>query len=240
MKKLKFIKWMFAILLLLGIGAGIIAAPIVKDGYHMYQEAVREASLSDKVEEIRDKENYTSLEELPKIYLDAVLAVEDHRFYRHGGFDIIATLRALINDIRAMSFVEGGSTISQQLAKNLYFTQEKELTRKVAEVFMSFSIEKNYTKDEILELYLNSIYFGDGYYCVWDASQGYFGKAPKDMDAYESTLLAGIPNAPSAYAPTKSPQLARERQMQVLKKMVKRDFITQDEAVQIAEKEIGS
>ena len=187
-------------------------------GYLMYSNALREMSLSDKVAEIRSRDTYTTLEELPEIYLRAVIAVEDHRFYRHKGIDIIAIGRALWTDIKAMSFVEGGSTITQQLAKNMYFTQDKDIRRKVAEMFMAFHIEKNFDKDDILELYVNTIYFGNGYYCVRDASLGYFGKLPKDMTDYESTLLAGIPNAPSIYALTNNPELANERQQQVLKK----------------------
>ena len=105
--------------------------------------------------------------------------------------------------------MEGGSTITQQLAKNLYFSQEKEMTRKVAEMFMAFDLERHYSKEEILELYVNTIYFGNGYYSVAEASEGYFGKAPSEMTEYESTLLAGIPNAPSVYALTANPDWRR-------------------------------
>ena len=202
-------------------------------GYLMYSNALREMSLSDKVAEIRSRDTYTTLEELPEIYLRAVIAVEDHRFYRHKGIDIIAIGRALWTDIKAMSFVEGGSTITQQLAKNMYFTQDKDIRRKVAEMFMAFHIEKNFDKDDILELYVNTIYFGNGYYCVRDASLGYFGKLPKDMTDYESTLLAGIPNAPSIYALTNNPELANERQQQVLKKMINHGQLTEEEAEKI-------
>lgn len=104
--------------------------------------------------------------------------------------------------------MEGGSTITQQLAKNLCFTQEKLLTRKVAEVFAAFALEREYSKEEILELYVNSIYFGNGYYSVREASIGYFQKEPSRMTPSECTMLAGIPNAPSAYALTASPELA--------------------------------
>ena len=164
-------------------------------GYSMYRNALDQMSLADKVESIQNKEHYTAFEELPEVYVNAVVSVEDHRFYRHSGIDLIAIGRAVFNDIRAGRFVEGGSTITQQLAKNLYFSQEKEMTRKAAEVFMAFDLERNYSKEEILELYVNTIYFGDGYYTVADASEGYFGKAPEEMTKYESTLLAGIPNA---------------------------------------------
>ena len=137
---------------------------------------------------------------------------------------------------KAGSLVEGGSGITQQLCKNLYFTQEKKFSRKIAEVFLSFQFEKLYTKDEILELYVNSIFFGNNYYCVKEASLGYFGKLPKDMNDYESTLLAGIPNAPSAYALTKNPELAHQRQKRVLEKMVKYKYLTEKEAKAIMHK----
>lgn len=198
----------------------------------MYQDAVRQESLEDKVAAIRSKENFVSIGQLPEIYVDAVLSVEDHRFYSHPGIDILATGRAAFNDIKAMAFVEGGSTITQQLAKNLYFTQEKELERKAAEVFVAMDLERNYSKDEIFELYVNSIYYGNGYYCVRDASLGYFGKEPDDMTDYESTLLAGIPNAPSCYAPTVSPELAAQRQRQVVERLVKCGYFTEERAVE--------
>ena len=132
-----------------------------------------------------------------------------------------------------MSLAEGGSTITQQLAKNTYFTQKKEFTRKIAEIFMAFEFEKECSKEEIFELYVNTMYFGDGYYCVANASKGYFDKDVSEMNLYECTLLAGIPNAPSVYAPTKNPELARQRQAQVLNKMVKYNYLTQEDADKI-------
>ena len=166
---------------------------------------------------------------------DGQHVTEDHRFYKHNGIDIIAIGRATINDIKAMSFVEGGSTITQQLSKNIYFTQEKKITRKIAEVFMSFEIEKNYNKDEILELYLNTSYFGEGCYTVKEASRKYFGKEPKKMTDYEAIMLAGIPNAPSVYSLTKNPELAKQRQKQVINKMIEYKYLTQSEADKILE-----
>lgn len=212
-----------------------VSGIFIYKGYNMYKNAVEEMSIEDKVNEIRAKENYTKIEELPDIYLEAIISVEDHRFYEHWGVDVLATLRASYNDIRAMSFVEGGSTITQQLAKNLYFTQEKKVERKVAEVFMAVELEKEYSKKDILELYVNSIYFGNNYYCVKDASMGYFGKEPGKMTEYESTLLAGIPNAPSVYALTANPDLAAQRQRQVLEKMIKYKYLTSEEAEKILE-----
>lgn len=214
----------------------IIGGYFTYQGYTLYKQALNEISVEEKVKEIKsEKENYTEIKDLPQDYINAVIAVEDRRFYSHNGVDLISIGRAILRDIKEMKLVEGGSTITQQLAKNIYFTQKKELTRKVAEIFMAFEIEKNCTKDEIFELYVNTSYFGDGYYCVGDASEGYFDKKPIEMDLYECTLLAGIPNAPSVYAPTKNPELAKQRQAQVLKKMVKYKYLTQEKANSLLE-----
>lgn len=228
------IKFIKRLLLLVIIAIIAVAGVFIYQGYQLYEEAINETSISEKIEEIKnEKTNYIEYENLPEDYINAIVAVEDRRFFEHNGVDIISIARAIIKDIQTMSLAEGGSTITQQLAKNTYFTQRKELTRKIAEVFMAFEYEKACTKEEILELYVNTIYFGDGYYCVYDAAQGYFEKEPKDMNLYESTLLAGIPNAPSVYAPTKNPELAKQRQAQVLSKMVKYKYLTQEEADKI-------
>ncbi len=224
-----FLKVVF-ILILIGISIGLL---LIGKGYKMYKEAIQETPLEEKVEEIKSKENYTKISELPQMYLNAVISVEDHRFYKHSGIDIIAIGRALINDIKAMDFVEGGSTITQQIAKNEYFTQEKKITRKIAEVFMAFEIEKNYSKDEILELYINTIYFGNGYYNIKDACEGYFGQSLNEMTDGECIMLAGIPNAPSVYNPKENSKLAKERQKQVADKMVEYGYITEEEEEEI-------
>ncbi|MBS6252753.1 MAG: transglycosylase domain-containing protein [Clostridia bacterium] len=221
----KFVKFLIILILIL-ISLGLL---IIGNGYNMYKEAIQEMPIQEKVEEIRQKENYTKLSELPQIYINAVISVEDHRFYEHNGIDVIAIGRAIINDIKAMSFVEGGSTITQQIAKNEYFTQEKKITRKVAEVFVAFELEKQYTKNEILELYINTIYFGNGYYNIKDAAKGYFGKSITDLSDSECIMLAGIPNAPSVYAPTQNPELTKQRQKQVAEKMVKYGYLTEEE-----------
>lgn len=205
-------------------------------GYDMYKKAIETINIENKISEIKNKNNYTKLDEIPSIYKDAVIAVEDHRFYKHNGIDIIAIGRAAFNDIKAMSFIEGGSTITQQLAKNIYFTQEKKMERKFAEVFMTFEIEKTCSKDEILELYINTSFFGDNCYTVKEASRHYFNKEPINMTDYESVMLAGIPNAPSIYAPTQNLELAKQRQKQVLNKMVKYGYITQEDLNNIINK----
>lgn len=215
-----------------------ILALLIGQGYKMYKEAISTMPLSQKVESIKSQKDYTSLSEIPKIYTVAVISVEDHRFEKHHGIDVIAIARAAFNDIRTMSFVEGGSTITQQLAKNMYFTQEKKITRKIAEVFISYEIEKNYSKDEILELYVNTIYYGNNYYNIKSASLGYFDKLPKDLNSSECTMLAGIPNAPSLYNPKASSKLAKQRQKQVIQKMIKYGNLNKEDANKILDKNI--
>lgn len=215
------------------IAVVVVSAFYIKKGYDMYNVAISDTSLTEKIEEIKQRDNYTKISEVPKIYLKAVIAVEDHRFYEHPGIDVIAICRAAINDIKARSFVEGGSTITQQLAKNIYFTQDKKIERKVAEVFMAFEIERQYTKDEILEFYINTTFFGNGYYTVKEASKAYFNKEPLEMTDGEAVMLAGIPNAPSLYNPINSMELAKQRQRQVVSKMKKYGGLPESEADRI-------
>lgn len=221
------------VLLVIFLVVGSIGILFVGQGYKMYKNAVDEVSLDEKVEQIRNDDNYVKISDVPEMYKNAVVSVEDHRFYKHPGIDIIAIGRATFNDLRAFSFVEGGSTITQQLAKNQYFTQEKKVIRKIAETFLAFKLEKEYEKDEILELYINTIYFGNGYYGIKEASMGYFGKLPKDLTDGECIMLAGIPNAPSVYALNENPDLAKQRQKQVMAKMIKYKVLTEEEAKEI-------
>ncbi len=227
----RIVKWVFAFACTIMAGCGFALAG---EGYGLYKNAVQEVSLEEKVNEIHSQESFTSLEDMPETYVQAVVSVEDHRFYDHFGLDLIAIGRAVVNDIKAGRYVEGGSTITQQLAKNLYFSQEKTMNRKAAEVFLALELEQKYTKDEILELYVNSIYFGDGYYSVGEASEGYFGKPASEMNDYECTLLAGVPNAPSKYAPSKNLALAEKRQQKVLSRMEACGYITEEETTLMA------
>lgn len=204
-------------------------------GYNMYRDAVEKTPISEKVESIRGMEGFTEYEELPKIYVDAVISVEDKRFWSHGGIDVLAIGRAMWNDLQTMSFAEGGSTITQQIAKNEYFTQEKKLERKFAEIFLALELEADYSKQEIFELYVNTIYFGSGYYGIHDAAQGYYGKEPSELSDYEAVMLAGLPNAPSAYSPDSSPELAKQRMKQVLNRMVDCGKMTEEKADKLLE-----
>lgn len=206
---------------------------IFYQGYKMYQNAIEEKPIAETIDRIKENPHYVLLNEIPIYYRQAVIAIEDHRFYTHHGFDFIAFSRAILHNLLEMSLVEGGSTITQQLAKNQFFTQEKRFERKVAEVFLAHELEKQYDKDEILELYINTIYYGNGLYGIAEASEAYFKKRPRDLTIAESTLLVGIPNAPSVYSLKENEQLARQRQKQVLQKMVKHKYLTQAEADEI-------
>lgn len=195
-------------------------------GYFMYREAVKAYPISQMVSSIQNRENFVEYDELPTIYIDAVISAEDKRF----GVDLIAISRAVVNDIKAMSFVEGGSTITQQIAKNQYYTQEKKLERKFAEIFTAIELEQYCSKQEIFELYVNTIYFGNGYYGIFDAAKGYYGKLPSELSDYEAVMLAGLPNAPSAYSLNTNPDLAYSRMKIVLSRMVECGVITQEQA----------
>ncbi|MCI9076265.1 MAG: transglycosylase domain-containing protein [Dorea sp.] len=199
-------------------------------GYRLYREASAEKTIEETMEEIRGMEHFTRYSELPQFYIDAVISVEDHRFESHPGIDPIAVCRAAWVDIRACSFKEGGSTITQQLVKNQLFTQEKLIERKAAEVFAVFDVEGRYSKEEIFELYVNTIYFGSGYYGIYEASIGYFDKEPSELTDYESVMLAGLPNAPSSYSPDENMELAFQRVEQVLYSMVRNKILTQEAA----------
>ena len=202
-------------------------------GYEMYKQAITELPIDEKIKEIKNKNNYTKLEDTTKTFKDAILAVEDHRFYNHKGIDLISTTKAFFTNLKKKEIVTGGSSITQQLAKNMYFTQEKQFERKFAEIFVVSYLEDNLTKDEIFELYINIIYYGNGYYGIGDASKGYFNKEPKDLTDYEATILAGLPNAPSAYSLNSHKELAEKRQKQVIDAMLKYKYITNSEAIKI-------
>ena len=168
--------------------------------------------------------------QVPRQLQDAFVAVEDNRFYEHSGVDPRGIARALYTNIRGHGVSEGGSTITQQLAKNAYLTQERTLTRKVQEVFLALQLERQYTKKEILEMYLNQIYFGQGAYGVQAAAQTYFGKDVEDLDLNECAMLAGIPKSPNYYSPLNNLQAAQERKAVVLDQMEKYGYINRSTA----------
>ncbi len=218
----KFFSFIFLIIL-------IIITLIGFNGYKMYKEATEKIPIEKKIKEIKNIDNYTKLNELSEDLITAVIAVEDHRFYEHKGIDLISTTKAIFTNLQQKELVTGGSSITQQLAKNMYFSQEKTFSRKFAEIFIVSYLEENLTKDEILELYLNTIYYGNGYYGIGEASLGYFDKLPINLTFNEATILAGLPNAPSAYSLTEHQDLALKRQKQVLNSIKKYKYMTQEE-----------
>lgn len=199
------------------------------------------SSLSDKIdrltsiktavnERIKEKEHYVRLEDIPRSLRQAIVAVEDSRFYSHRGFDPEGIARATVVNVEAGQIEEGASTITQQLVKNLFLTQEQSFTRKVEEILLAINLERNFSKDEILELYLNTIYFGSNFYGVYEAAEGYFGKEPSELTLAESAMLAGLPNAPSLYSPYVDFMLAKKRQLVVINAMVRANILTDREA----------
>ncbi|MEM9013758.1 MAG: PBP1A family penicillin-binding protein [Pseudomonadota bacterium] len=171
-----------------------------------------------------------STEELPDHLVNAFLATEDRRFYDHGGVDIRGTIRAAVTNMRSGRVVQGGSTITQQLAKNLFLSPEQTYTRKLREALLALWLEGRHDKDEILSLYLNRIYLGAGAYGIESAAQTYFGKSARDLSLSESVLLAGLPKAPSSLAPTQNPQGAKARADEVLDNLLEIGEVTPFEA----------
>jgi penicillin-binding protein 1A len=167
-----------------------------------------------------------SLDEVPPMLVNALIATEDARFYRHSGLDYRGIARALLRNFRAGKVLEGGSTLTQQLAKVLFLTPERSYTRKLKEMALALRIEQRYTKREILSMYLNQMYFGSGAYGVESAAHIYFGKSVKDLNIAECALLAGLPRSPKYYSPFKSPVSALARRSYVLNRMVSAGVIT--------------
>ena len=202
-------------------------------GYTTYSKALDEKPLVERVEEVTDMEHFVKFNDMSDYYRNAVIAIEDHRYYEHGPIEFRSIARAIFNNIKAWDFVEGGSTITQQVAKNIILSQEKTLSRKLAEVIAAFDLEKNYSKNEIFELYVNTANFGNGYIGIYEASMGYYNKEPKDLDLNESSMLAGVPHAPSVYAPNINPTLAKQRQTQVINAMVQYGYISNEQALEV-------
>lgn len=181
-------------------------------------------------EKIKNIPHYVTIDKMPNLLLQAVVSVEDTRFYKHEGFDLIGIGRAIFVNVEAGEIQEGASTITQQTVKNLFLTSDQTFTRKAEELILSMNMEKNFNKDKILEIYLNSIYFGSNFYGIYDASQGYFGKEPAELTIAECAMLAGLPNAPSLYSPYVDFHLAKQRQLVVIDAMEKTGVINKTEA----------
>lgn len=210
----------------------VVAITVYVMGDNLYQEALGDSTLEEVIDDIRSDPNYVEYEDLPQNYINAVIAVEDHRFRDHGAIDLIAIVRAIYVNVTNFELREGGSTITQQVAKNIFYITEDDhvVARKSAEILTAFDLEDKYSKDEIVELYANTIYFGDGYYGIEEACQGYLDKSATEMNLADCTMMAGIPNAPSVYAPTVNPDLTRSRQEKVISDMVEYGYLAQADA----------
>jgi penicillin-binding protein 1A len=189
---------------------------------------------SDKDEKIAEfyieKRIIVSLENIPLALKQATLAVEDSNFYYHFGVDPKAIFRAFITNLKAGYVVEGGSTITQQLTKTIFLSREKTLPRKIKEAILAVRLELVFSKDEILEMYLNQIYYGHGTYGVEAAARTYFGKSVKDLTIAECAMIASLPKAPNNYSPYRNPNKARKRRNHVIRRMADVSFITNDQA----------
>jgi penicillin-binding protein 1A len=178
------------------------------------------------------------LEEIPDMLVKAFLAAEDSRFFQHQGIDPLSIGRAFLKNLEAGTIKQGGSTITQQVTRSFLLTPERSYIRKIKEVILAYRIEKSFTKEEILFLYLNQIYLGQGAYGVQAAAENYFGKSVAELNLAECAVLAGMPQAPSRYSPVRNPEMARQRQGYVLSRMVEEGYITSLQAAAALETKI--
>ena len=215
------------LVMVVGVGCGFLTATLntKQDLEDVRPAASSQIYYSDGTElaSVHSEENRVPVEfnQIPQNLKDAFVAVEDARFYEHAGVDPRGIMRAVWVNLTRRGVAEGGSTITQQLAKNAYLTQDRTFKRKVQEMFLALQLERKYTKDEILGLYLNQIYFGQGAYGVQAAAKTYFGKDVKDLTLNECAMLAGIPKSPNYYSPLNNLQAAQERKATVLDQMAK-------------------
>ena len=181
---------------------------------------------------------WTPLNDLPDLLIEGTVAVEDKRFYQHHGYDPIRIMKALYKNAASQNIVEGASTITQQTIKNLYLTQEKTYSRKIKELFLSVEAELHYTKEEILETYFNTLYYGHGIYGIQNASQFYFNKNSDELTVAETAMLIGIPNSPNNYSPYLNEEKSRNRQLIVLNVMKNHNLITEQQYTQAKQEKL--
>ena len=222
----------------LGVAAGVFAAFLKDlpslDGLEEYQPSIATTLYTDQGEPFHSfyeqRRILVPLDKIPVHLKQAVLAVEDARFFEHHGLSARAIARALVMNVLARRKAQGGSTITQQLARGLFLTPEKNLSRKIKEALLSVEIEKRYSKERILELYFNLVYFGHGAYGVEAAAQTYFKKSVGELNLAEAAMLAGLPNAPNRFSPIVDPERARRRRDHVLSRMVDEKLIARADA----------
>lgn len=230
-------------------GAWISGHPVSKEENTEKEDSQKNSTdLSSAMERVRrvyhfkesleakvDRKQFVSSKDIPDMMKKAIVATEDRRFYDHGALDLVSVTRALVTNYMAGQTLEGGSTIAQQTVKNIFLSHDRTLSRKIEELALAVRLEKNYTKDEILELYLNTIYFGHGAYGIKDAARIYFGKDVKDLNVSQCAMLAGLPQAPSVYDPITHPEEGIRRMVVVLTLMAQQEYISSEDAVKAAE-----
>lgn len=199
------------------------------NGYKDYKLAVNKNPIVEKVDKIRNRNNYVKLDEISSYMQNAIVAIEDRRFYDHGAIDTVGLCRAIAVNLISKKALQGGSTITQQLAKNMYFMDDNTASRKISEAFVANELEKHYSKKQILELYLNVVYFGDNNYGIYEASVNYFNVYPSQLTLAQASMLAGLVQAPSYYALSRYNEDSYKRRKQVLDSMLKEDMITKHE-----------
>lgn len=218
-------------------------------GTHATYEAIAEEDIAarakrlyyfrENLESHLHRECFVPLKQIPLFLKQAIVATEDKRFYDHGPVDFIGIARALVTNYQAGETVEGGSTISQQTVKNILLTNDRTISRKAEEMLLASRLEREYTKDEILEMYLNTIYYGAGAYGVGAAAQVYFGRPAADLTLAQCAMLAGLPQAPSALNPLTNYEGAKQRQQVVLQLMTRQGMISPEMAKEAYNEDLG-
>ena len=205
-------------------------ATLFYQGHVRYEREIRALPLEDAVSAYTDDPDYVRFSDIDEDFVEAVISVEDKRFFRRNGYDFIALFRALYHNFLAGDLIEGGSTISEQIAKNLYLNgYVNGLEEKMAEIYILLALEKTYAKEDLFALYANMNYYGDGHWGIKDAAEGYYGKDCNDLSLGEAAMLAGLPNAPSIYQLSTGYEDAKERQKWVLQTMYNNGYITREQ-----------
>lgn len=215
---------MFLLIILLGLG-GFLGVK----GYAEYKDLTSQTSVETVVEQIQSSPTFVPYESLPSNLIRATISIEDRRFYEHGGIDYIGLARGTLSQVIPQLAQSGGSTITQQVAKNLYGMFEQTLERKIVEMFIAKELESKYTKNEILALYVNIINYGDNHFGIYEASTGYFGVEPEYLTLAQASLLAGLPQSPNNYQLSDHFQQAKVRQHQVLEAMAECSYINESD-----------
>lgn len=254
-KKRRFISKLFR-WALVALAVGLVALAIAMGGLYLYLSkdlpkitslsAYRPATITEVFSDDQRKigEFYTErrivipLSEIPQTLKDSFIAAEDARFFKHKGIDFVSIVRAFFKNIEAGTIVQGGSTITQQVTKSFFLTPERSYKRKIKEAILAYRIDKTFSKEDILYLYLNQIYLGHGAYGVQAAAENYFGKSAKELNLAECAILAGLPQAPSRYSPFWYPERAKQRQIYVLNRMVSEEIISSDQATEAIDTEL--